>query len=73
MVFKQSKEFVVHDPGEGLRFLRLLSGRDREERTIQMSSGPKINALVENFGLSGETGPVEGSHEQVFCPNSSNC
>lgn len=47
--------------------------RDRERSITQMSSRPKVDALVENFGLSGETRPVESSMRESFLPIAQGC
>jgi len=62
------KEFAIHDLGEVKDFLGCQVVRDRERKVIQMSSGPKIDALVEKFGLSGETRPVESPMSKSFLP-----
>ena len=62
------KEFAIHDLGEVKDFLGCQVVRDRERRVIQMSSGPKIDALVEKFGLSGETRSVETPMSKSFLP-----
>lgn len=70
LTFKETlgKEFDIHDLGEVKDFLGCQVIRDREKRVIQMSSGPKIDALVEKFGLSGETRPVESPMSKSFLP-----
>ena len=65
------KEFAIHDLGEVKDFMGCQVVRDRERRVIQMSSGSKIDALVEKFGLSGETRPVESPMSKSFLPTKS--
>jgi transposase InsO family protein len=70
LAFKDTlgKEFTIHDLGEVKDFLGCQVVRDRNRRVIQMSSGPKIDALVEKFGLSGETRSVESPMSKSFLP-----
>jgi hypothetical protein len=55
--FKEAigKEFSIHDLGEVKDFLGCQIVRDRERKLMWMSSGLKIDALVDSFGLSGDT------------------
>jgi hypothetical protein len=62
--------FAIHDLGEVRDFLGCQVVRDRKNRVIWMSSGLKIEALVESFGLSGETRPVETPMSKSFVPTS---
>ncbi len=70
LAFKETlgKEFDLHDLGEVKDFLGCQVVRDREKRVIRMSSGPKIDALVEKFGLDGETRSVESPMSKSFLP-----
>jgi len=63
-----SDEFSIHDLGEVKDFLGCQIVRDREARVIYMSSGLKIDALVEKFGLDGETRAVETPMQKGFVP-----
>lgn len=57
LAFKETigKEFSIHDLGEVKDFLGCQIVRDRERKLMWMSSGLKIDALVDSFGLSGDT------------------
>lgn len=63
-----SKEFAIHDLREVKDVLGCQVVRDQEEKTNQMSSRPKIDALAEKFGLSGDTRPVEAPTSKSFFP-----
>jgi hypothetical protein len=49
------KEFTIHDLGEVKDFLGCQVMRDREKGLISLSCIPKIDALVEKFGLDLES------------------
>jgi hypothetical protein len=70
LAFKKeiAQEFAIHDLGEVMDFLGCRILRDRERRLIYMSSVGKIDALVEKFGLSGDTRPVETPMSKSFLP-----
>ena len=63
-----SSEFSIHDLGEVKDFLGYQIVRDREQRVMYMSSGLKIDALVEKFGLDGDTRAVETPMQRCFVP-----
>lgn len=63
-------EFAIYDLGEVMDFLGCLIVRDREKRVIYMSSVGKIDVLIEKFGLSGDTRPVETPMSNSFLPTS---
>jgi transposase InsO family protein len=65
-----SDEFSIHDLGEVKDFLGCQIVRDRAQKKIWMSSGLKIEALVESFGLDGETRGVETPMSKSFVPTS---
>lgn len=73
--FKEAlgKEFAIHDLGEVKDFLGCQIVRDREKRVIYMSSKSKIDALVEKFGLSGDTRPVEAPMSKSFLHTARTC
>ena len=70
LAFKKTiaHEFAIHDLGEVMDFLGCHIVRDREKRVMYMSSVGKIDALVEKFGLSGDTRPVETPMSKSFLP-----
>ena len=70
LAFKETiaHEFAIHDLGEVSDFLGCRIVRDRERRVMYMSSVGKIDALVEKFGLSGDTRPVETPMSKSFLP-----
>ena len=61
-------EFSIHDLGEVKDFLGCQIVRDRGARVMWMSSGLKIDALVEKFGLDGATRSVETPMQKGFVP-----
>jgi hypothetical protein len=63
-------EFAIHDLGEVKDFLGCQIVRDREHKQLYMSSSMKIDALVESFGLGGETRKVETPMSKSFVPTS---
>lgn len=65
---KIAQEFAIHDLGEVMDFLGCRIVRDREKKVMYMSSVGKIDALVEKFGLSGDTRPVETPMSKSFLP-----
>jgi hypothetical protein len=72
LAFKEAiaSEFAIHDLGEVKDFLGCQVVRDRPNRRLFMSSTMKIDALVESFGLDGETRKVETPMSKSFVPNS---
>jgi hypothetical protein len=65
---KIGKEFDIHDLGEVKDFLGCQIIRDRSKKVMWMSSGLKIDALVESFGLEGSTRSVETPMSKSFVP-----
>jgi transposase InsO family protein len=70
LAFKEAiaSEFAIHDLGEVKDFLGCQVVRDRPNRRLYMSSTMKIDALVESFGLDGETRKVETPMSKSFVP-----
>jgi hypothetical protein len=60
------KDFTIHDLGEVHDFLRCQVLRNRVEGTISMSCTPKIDALVEKFGVVEDGRVVETPMSKDF-------
>lgn len=61
-------EFAIHDLGEVNDFLGCQIVRDRGQKKLYMSSALKIDALVESFGMDGETRKIETPMSKSFVP-----
>lgn len=68
IAFKQAlrQEFAIQGLGEVKSFLGCQVLSDTDKQLLWMSSGAKIDAPVENFGLSGETRVVEVPMSKTF-------
>ena len=62
--------FAIHDLGEVQDFLGCVITRDRENRVFYMSNTLKIEKLVDEYGLSGETRSVSVPMSKDFADTS---
>ena len=61
-------KFTMHDLGQVKDFLGCQVRRDRENRQLSISCIPKIDALLEKFGVSDRGRVVETPMQKDFCP-----
>jgi hypothetical protein len=61
-------KFSIHDMGEVKDFLGCQISRDRKRRVLYISCIPKIEALLDKFGVSESGRVIETPMQKDFCP-----
>lgn len=61
-------KFTNHDPGQAMDFLGCQVRRDRENRQLYVICIPKIDALLEKFGVKPQRKSSETTMRKNICP-----